>query len=406
MGIHNPPRFRRSRRPVANLGVAGLIIAILASLAIAGPSLAATSLHNGSFEHGHYEGPSTWQTLFPDDTNLNGWTVTQDSIDWVNSYWQAAKGTKSIDLNGNRPGGIRQTFSTIANGTYVVTFSLSGNPESGRPAHKTMTIDVGGAATAYAYDTSVHGNTFSHMKYITESYSFAALPNTDSTTLTFTSTTPGDAGPVLDDIVVTQTTPLVFNAADGFRVAPNQANPSGVWSYRQKDPGGGRSLLTYFDASAEDLEGLEAWSGTEVEPDHLPSVTYNNTGHDQPLDHYHFGGTSPLPAGGLAAHPGADHPVVIRWTSPSAGLVSIRLGLLDLDPRFGGTSWGDGVRGSIGKPRHPVVSGAIANGGQQAPIVVRIRVRAHDRIELKINGAGDHHGDTTQVDLTITLFPS
>ena len=202
MDIYNPPRFRRSRTPVARLSVSSLLIAVLASLASAGPSLGATPLQNGGFEQGDYYDPGSWQVVPAGDTSLTGWTVTQGSVDWVSSYWRAAEGAKSIDLNGNTPGGLSQTFSTIANAKYKVTFFMSGNPVDGRPPGKTMTIDVGGKARAYSYDTSVYGNTFADMKYISESYSFVASPNTDSTTLTFTSTTPGDAGMVLDDIVV------------------------------------------------------------------------------------------------------------------------------------------------------------------------------------------------------------
>ena len=51
MSITALSRFRHSRRPAARLSVVSLTIAIVASVAIASPSLGATSLHNGSFEH-------------------------------------------------------------------------------------------------------------------------------------------------------------------------------------------------------------------------------------------------------------------------------------------------------------------------------------------------------------------
>jgi hypothetical protein len=54
------------------------------------------------------------------------------------------------------------------------------------------------------------------------------------------------------------------------------------------------------------------------------------------------------------------------------------------------------------------VSGAVENGGQVGPIVVSMKVRAHDKVDLKINNGGDRNAscDTTQVDLTATLYPS
>ena len=46
----------------------------------------------------------------------------------MDGYWQNAEGTTSLDLNGFGQGGIEQTFETKLNATYVVEFSLSGNP--------------------------------------------------------------------------------------------------------------------------------------------------------------------------------------------------------------------------------------------------------------------------------------
>ena len=189
--------------------------------------------------------------------------------------------------------------------------------------------------------------------------------------------------------------PLVFNAAHDFLVYPNEANPSGPWSYRMKDPDGSRPLLANFDPNRE-VDGWEAWSGT-LGPWILPVVAYNNTGSDYYVDGY------PLPAGGLFAHPEATHPVVIRWTSPSAGRIAIQLILIDRDPMCG-----DGFGWSIGKVRHPVVSGTVPNGGTAAANVARIDVHAGDRIDLKISAGANHNDscDTTQVGLTIKLLPA
>jgi len=394
MGINVLFQTSPSRSPVARLSVVSLMIAIVASLASAGPSLGATPFHNGSFEHGnYYDDPASWQVVDAGRRSVNGWTVTQGSIDWVNAYWQAADGGRSIDLNGNNPGAMSQTFSTIPKAAYKVTFSLSGNPESG-PANKTMTIDVGGTARGFAYNTAVRGNSFSDMKYINESYSFVAQPDSNATTVRFTSTTPGNGGVVLDDIVVTPTARLVFNARKDFELSPSQANPSGAWSYRETHSDGTRRLLTHFDTSLSGTEGMEAWTDNNayLSWPWVPAVWYNNSGHD----------VSYMPADGLFVHPSVDHAIVISWKSPGPGWISIDLTLTDRDA--GG---GNGVGWTIAKLRHlPAASGTIANGGSTQASVAHMNVREGDRIDLKVNALHEQGWDTTQVELEVTFWPT
>jgi choice-of-anchor C domain-containing protein len=191
-------------------GILATAGALLGSLALASSVLAAGAFQNGGFESGNYQGPTygfDFDRVFAGTaraSDITGWTVTVGSVDWIGSYWQAAEGTKSIDLDGDEgtPGAMSQTFATSVNATYVVSYALSGNPDAG-PANKTMTIDVGGAKTNVSYDTSAYGTTRADMKYVTKGYSFVATSTT--TTLTFTSTTPGGYGPVIDNIVITET---------------------------------------------------------------------------------------------------------------------------------------------------------------------------------------------------------
>ena len=84
--------------------------------------------------------------------------------------WQAAEGSKSVDLDGaeDTAGAISQTFATVINATYFVTFSMSGNP--GNPAVspiKTMSVDAAGATHAYTHSTDTSGTTFADMKWAT-----------------------------------------------------------------------------------------------------------------------------------------------------------------------------------------------------------------------------------------------
>jgi choice-of-anchor C domain-containing protein len=183
--------------------------AVVASLAVAGSALAASGFTNGGFEDGTLVPMygSDFHRVYAGDTDVAPWMVT-GNVDWVGSgYWQAAEGTKSIDLDGDEAtrGAISQTVATTVNSTYVVTFKMSGNPDSG-PSLKTFTVNAtgGGAPQAYSYDTAARGTTRANMQWVDASaYTFVATGS--SSTLTFTSTTDGGYGAVVDSIKVTET---------------------------------------------------------------------------------------------------------------------------------------------------------------------------------------------------------
>jgi hypothetical protein len=187
--------------------------------------------------------------------------------------------------------------------------------------------------------------------------------------------------------------PVIFNARSDFRLSPDEANPAGAWSYRITTADGSRPLLRTFDPSFSDVDGVEAWSTRRAQQEWpwTPSILINNTGGD-----YLY-----LPEDGLFMHPSNEHDIVLRWRSPDDGRIAARLWLIDRDA--GG---GDGVGWSFGKPNHPLVSGSIANGGRLEPIIVRINVKAGDRIDLTINPHQDQGWDTTQVGLRIKFWPS
>ena len=69
------------------------------------------------------------------------WTVG-GSVDVIGGYWQAPAGTTgSVDLDGNFPGSVSQTFTAPA-GTYLLSFALSGNPDGGSSL-KQVEVSVG-----------------------------------------------------------------------------------------------------------------------------------------------------------------------------------------------------------------------------------------------------------------------
>lgn len=185
------------------IGAAALTISAI-------PALAAPIVSNGSFEDGN--DPGAYTTVNSGQTNINNWSIDSGDIDYIGSLWQASDLTRSIDLNGFGPGKISQSIPTIVGHSYKVTFDLSGNPHTiiagypqyDSPAIKKLTVSATGSQEqTFNYDISAKGNSFSDMKYDSETYTFVATnPNT---TLTFTSITAGAFGPALDNVVVEDT---------------------------------------------------------------------------------------------------------------------------------------------------------------------------------------------------------
>jgi choice-of-anchor C domain-containing protein len=86
---------------------------------------------NGSFELGSVD-PGMYQTLGVGSTAITGWEVIGSNIDYVGSFWQASDGSRSLDLNGNNgPGGIRQTFDTVAGQAYAVLIDVAAHHPPG-----------------------------------------------------------------------------------------------------------------------------------------------------------------------------------------------------------------------------------------------------------------------------------
>jgi choice-of-anchor C domain-containing protein len=96
----------------------------------------ANLITNGSFESGSYSGGTNFETLYTGSTSITGWTVRSGSIDWINQYWDASEGARSIDLAGLNSGSISTNLNTIVGQSYRVQFEMAGNPD--RDYAKTM----------------------------------------------------------------------------------------------------------------------------------------------------------------------------------------------------------------------------------------------------------------------------
>jgi choice-of-anchor C domain-containing protein len=167
-------------------------------------SVWAAPLQNGGFESGPAAG--SFLTLSAGDTSITGWTVLGNGIDYIGSYWPAAEGSRSLDLNALNTGGIEQTFPTIIGQLYQVTFKMAGNPAGG-PTTKTLDASAGGVTQGFSFDAST--TSLSNMGWASRSFQFTA--NSTSSVLRFVSTTsatsgnatyPYAFGPALDDVTV------------------------------------------------------------------------------------------------------------------------------------------------------------------------------------------------------------
>lgn len=263
--------------------VAATAVGVIGALAVAIPAWALTSLVlNGSFESG--TNPGSFITLTaPNSTDITNWTVSAGSIDYIGTYWQPSEGARSLDLSGNGPGAVSQTFTTVAGRQYMVTFDLAGNPDGG-PAVKTLDVSAtGGATTPYTFD--VTGHTKANMGWLHQTYNFTATGA--STTLTFASTTATAYGPALDNVVVTEKPPVkvtIDKYVDGAHATTVTANNSAFpmassWNaVNLGGPGSGTYALsptgfnttTPYQAVTSDMAAGSSYATNEV-------TTANNT---------------------------------------------------------------------------------------------------------------------------------
>jgi choice-of-anchor C domain-containing protein len=175
---------------------------LLGMLLVAGASPAAAApFTNGSFELGSVNPGSGWITLSSGSSAITGWEIFDGTIDYIGTYWQAADGSRSVDLNGNDgPAGIRQTFDTIGGGTYQVSFALAANAD-GAPLTKNVQVTSGGVSQLFTF-TVPPGTSHANMGWVYHSLVFTAV--TGSTTLSFLSDTAGAYyGPAIDNVSVT-----------------------------------------------------------------------------------------------------------------------------------------------------------------------------------------------------------
>lgn len=166
----------------ADFGPAVTPVSLSGGVTSAPAKQGASIVTNGDFSSG------TLGTYGGGSTAVTGWTVTGNSVDFCNC-WSGPNGQPQIDLNGNAPGGISQTLTTVAGQTYELTFALAANTGSGSaPYLRTVEVAAGSTSQTFLVDqTYAAGNG----KWLYETMPFTATGT--STPLSFTSLDAGCA---------------------------------------------------------------------------------------------------------------------------------------------------------------------------------------------------------------------
>jgi hypothetical protein len=170
------------------------------------------------------------------------------------------------------------------------------------------------------------------------------------------------------------------------------ANPTGAWSYGWS---AGRGSAFNLSTVAGMAGGLNAWrySSSQLEP----VVFYNGA----PTTVTAFG-TSPIPAGSLAFHPGpSGQNAVVRWTAPSAGSYNVVATFTGRD-QVGPTSTDVAVLSNGGQLWAGAVSGYLATQDFTAGL---LKLNAGDTIDFTVGygSDGSYYYDMTGLSARISL---
>jgi choice-of-anchor C domain-containing protein len=176
----------------------GIVFAVCIGVIFGVADILAAPFTNGSFESGGTN-TGTFVTLNSPSSFIDNWTVDSGSVDWINSYWTAAQGTKSLDLSGDGIGSISQTFNTTNGGQYSVSFSMAGNPAGGNSIKTLYAYVDSGLVGTFYFDTT--GKSLNDMGWQQNGFIFTA--SGPSANLTFLSGDNNSYGPALDNISVT-----------------------------------------------------------------------------------------------------------------------------------------------------------------------------------------------------------
>lgn len=174
------------------------------ALALPSASQAATLVFTDDFSAPF--GGTSFVTYYSGGSPMGNWSVDRGSVDLIGGYWQAPSvGGGSVDLDGSSPGSISQIL-TLSPGSYMLSFSLSGNPEAGALL-KSVGVSIGDASEIFSYNTRDNGTTKTDMHYINEVlfFSISPLASQQERRLSFISqSSSGAGGAVIGNLQISQ----------------------------------------------------------------------------------------------------------------------------------------------------------------------------------------------------------
>ena len=149
-------------------------------------------------------------TNYAGTQTFGAWTVTGSGsgpygaagVDLIGGYWAApTPGGGSVDLDGLAPGGITQSITNLAAGSYALSFYLSGNPDGG-PSTKTVLVTIGNVVVPFTY-TVTAANSAMNMNYELKTVNFT-LDSAATIPLSFLSLDGGGSpfGAVIGDVSI------------------------------------------------------------------------------------------------------------------------------------------------------------------------------------------------------------
>ena len=178
------------------------------------PSGAVTASAPNLVVNGNFSRPvqqkNSYETLYPSDQKIPGWTVGGDSVDLMGSTYftlpsGSSSGSQAADLSGSAPGSLTQTISTTPGTSYALTWYEAGNPDCGQSL-KVLHVAWGNKPLAKLIASpsmSTKGRTRSNMGWSQKSQTVVA--SSAQSVLGFANATPDQSacGPVVADISLT-----------------------------------------------------------------------------------------------------------------------------------------------------------------------------------------------------------
>ncbi|MCO5052367.1 MAG: PEP-CTERM sorting domain-containing protein [Verrucomicrobiae bacterium] len=167
-------------------------------------------LINGDFESPSLS-PYTYSASdnFPDEF---GWKIAWGQVDLYHDTWQPASGGRqSLDLNGWITGSVYQDFIFPSAGTWVITFSLSANPDLYNYGDglgfgvKEMQVDFGTPGQMSllgTYGVDSEPRRIWDMQWVTITTPEITVSDANTYRLQFSSLVPGAGGAALDNVQI------------------------------------------------------------------------------------------------------------------------------------------------------------------------------------------------------------